>query len=323
MFGRNKLKSSPLNDNQVIPGRSGPVQRFKTRPWHTITTISPEDAPIRLGLNLVVPSYGVIILQPPEDARIEAQIHGRDLEYDHVLGGTLEITLPLNVKRLRYKSIKIGFAIVATLDFGPGRQQEQDELFRREMAAGEGEDAIMEGSAKVSSVVGWTPMPVAQIGFSLVLPSWLPIQDYHKKSTVLSTLYAVIEGYPSETIDYTLNAVTSSDARSGAGSSNSSVHSRSVLGQVSSRLASLSLRSTGSDSNSSLGSAQPASRQSISTGPDGVALLTGRHLAERTIRMFHNPDPEGGANVLKEEFRGHIDGLGNYGMALYSDIVSR
>ena len=104
--------------------------------WHTVTT-TPDASPVKLGLKLECPSWGLIILTPPEEAKIHAQLTGVEPVYDHVLHGRFEMTLPPEVKSIKYKSVRVGFKTIAIWRGNAERSGEVDVLFQRELQAGQ------------------------------------------------------------------------------------------------------------------------------------------------------------------------------------------
>ena len=122
------------------------------RPWYTAIKRVPPYPALQPALNLDIPSYGVIFLTPPEDAKSDAIARGLDEpEYDHVLTGTCEITLPEGLETVRYESIRIGVRCVATLNMGLDRGVEEDEMFKTEQVFEDGNvGKVIEGSLNVS-----------------------------------------------------------------------------------------------------------------------------------------------------------------------------
>ena len=129
----------------LVPGQdscAGPVeivhggQRYKyafERNWYAKISRHPTGTEVEPELDLNIPSYGVIFMSPPEDAKLDAELRGGEAEWDHVLTGTFEIVLPGGVESVAYKSIKIGVESIARLHMGLGRGIEEDDILRREL----------------------------------------------------------------------------------------------------------------------------------------------------------------------------------------------
>ena len=136
------------------PAHSCSFKKVRERPWYGTIKRLPPSAPIHLNTLLDIPSFGVVFLHPPEDAKIDAQARDIEPEYDHVLTGTFEIVPQPKVNTVRYKSIKIGVECRCILNMGLGRGIEEDELFRREMTfeddQEDGSEKVLEGSLNVS-----------------------------------------------------------------------------------------------------------------------------------------------------------------------------
>ncbi|ORX41248.1 hypothetical protein BD324DRAFT_613801 [Kockovaella imperatae] len=249
------------------------------RPWYgSVRTVGTES--LDLEADLTIPSYGVIFLNPPEEAKIDAQLRDIEPVFDHILTGTFEISLPSHVQKATYNVIRIGVESISYLDMGPQRGIERDELFRREMVFDQSPQ-IIEGSITV--------------GFSLIIPCSLALEDYHRDSSVLTSLYAVIDG----------KDVTPERIQSDFGSLSLSHKDQVASAKYPDPIANHAFRD------------RPKDQSSHSLAE---ITLTGQRIIERPLRMVHNPEPNGGVSILDEQIRGNLRAIGRYDIRLYSEI---
>ena len=71
-------------------------------------------------------------MTPPEEAKLAVQTTGQDPVYEQALIGTLQITMPLNMERLRYRRVFVGVQSVATWTGQTEKKGASDILFRTE-----------------------------------------------------------------------------------------------------------------------------------------------------------------------------------------------
>lgn len=79
-------------------------------------------------------------MNPPEDARVYAQMNKIDPQFDQLLSGSVTVWLAPGQDPVRYKSIKVGLKAISKLDLGPGRMGEEDLLFHRQVIHDPGPD---------------------------------------------------------------------------------------------------------------------------------------------------------------------------------------
>jgi hypothetical protein len=105
--------------------------------WYT-TSKSPANAPIHPNLDLDVPQFGVVFMNPPEDARVIAESTGTALRYTQFLTGALIITLPPEAGPKKFESIYIGFKACSKLVLDLKEPVVEDELYsyRQEIQGG-------------------------------------------------------------------------------------------------------------------------------------------------------------------------------------------
>ena len=127
-----------LPGNHIAFPMDNTTLEMKTlRSWHTYTLSSPGA--LKIAMNLNVPSFGLVFMTPTEQAKLAAQTTGTLPLYEQTLSGSFEVTLPLNVPRLRYKRVTVGLESIANWSKATSRAAETDVLFRRE-------DVLREGS---------------------------------------------------------------------------------------------------------------------------------------------------------------------------------
>ena len=97
---------------------------------------SPQDdaSPI---LSIHVPSYGTVRMRPPNPIPSD-----NIPEENTTLSGFLDIYMPSGSGRKRCRAIKVGVKTTCILDISPSRMGEVDEMFRREVQIGGGNDGI-------------------------------------------------------------------------------------------------------------------------------------------------------------------------------------
>ena len=147
------MELTPSGDTCSGPAGPNTYKDSFDRPWYTAVKRNPPETVIAPALNLDIPSYGIIFLTPPEDAKVDAAVRGiHEPEFDHVLTGTFEITLPEHLESIQYETIRVGVKCVAKLDMGVARGIEEDEMFRREMEFEEDDvGKFVQGSLIVSN----------------------------------------------------------------------------------------------------------------------------------------------------------------------------
>jgi hypothetical protein len=80
-------------------------------PWYTHTE-SPSYSPIKLDIDLDIPAFGLVFMNPPEEAIDYATTHQSIPVYQTLLNGQLVIKLSppgCSTSSFKYESIKIGF----------------------------------------------------------------------------------------------------------------------------------------------------------------------------------------------------------------------
>jgi hypothetical protein len=100
----------------------------QTVPWFTFTS-SPPTAPIQPTLDLDVPAFGIVFMNPPEEARHQAESSGSDPVYTTFLSGDLVVKLPAGVKEVRYESVYIGFKAISKLALDVKKPPVTEELY--------------------------------------------------------------------------------------------------------------------------------------------------------------------------------------------------
>ena len=133
LFKLRRGRSSPRSKTISLAPYHESIEKYPRSTWETSITTSTPGSPIQPVLDIFVPLYGLIFPSPPEEARIQAQLQDQPITYDHVINGTLQVTLPIGSGPLRCRSILIAFRSIADLDMGVGRMHEQDLLFERKM----------------------------------------------------------------------------------------------------------------------------------------------------------------------------------------------
>lgn len=111
-------------------------------------TVSPD--PI---LALHVPSYGAVMMNPPDDPlNPQNSLYSEGPRNDQILHGEFEVILPPGSSRKRCKAIRVVMRTTVKLDLpGPGRLGEEDTIFERkvEVIAGNSEGLwLQEGSQR-------------------------------------------------------------------------------------------------------------------------------------------------------------------------------
>ncbi|KAL7423179.1 hypothetical protein Q5752_002479 [Cryptotrichosporon argae] len=269
--------------------------------WHT-QQYPPPGSPHAIDVNIVLPVQGVIFMEPSDDARAYAQLSGATPVWDTVLTGEAKFTLGQGTQKMRYSRIKVGVFSKAYLDLPGGR--EVNELFNRDITNDDG--GVLE------------PGTTLNFAFSLILPSTLAPRDRIGNNHVVTNVYAEIIG----------------TRPSGPDRSPSPPRSRPT---AASSLAGLVSRASSSLMSLTLKPAAPAPRppaydptcssesqrldvdiehESVGAPPWLQGTFRGEHIA----RLVYNPDPAGAVTELDEPHRGHVDGLGQYDIQLYSDV---
>ena len=309
--------------------------KYPDRAWYGSVQSFPPSG-LEPGMDLTIPSFGVIFLNPPEEAKIDAQARNAEPEYDHILTGTFEITMPPGVERIQYETIKIGVESVSILNMGPERGVERDELFRREMVYDQ-ERRIIERSLTVSwdCISTFRAESSFQVAFSLILPCSLPVEDYHRDSRVLTSLYAIVEGSDAEIDRIPFSAIPALNGHAETPFGPRTVGGHQCSSHSHGHFDSLTLKSPWANGQAAgikypdpvanpafdRHTSMSASAEVQSNG-GGDFVLKGRRVAERPLRLVHNPEPNGGVSILDEYITGSIRGIGSYNIRLYSEIVS-
>jgi hypothetical protein len=81
-------------------------------------------------MDLDVPIFGIVFMNPPEVARMTADRLGIEPEYEVMLNGHLRVKLPAGYEGLRFESITIGFKVVSRIM--EGKEILEDELYKVE-----------------------------------------------------------------------------------------------------------------------------------------------------------------------------------------------
>jgi hypothetical protein len=103
-------------------------QDTQADPWFTFTQ-SPPSAPIQPTLDLDVPAFGIVFMNPPEEARYQAEVSGLDPVYTTFLSGEFVVKLPVGEGEKKYESMYIGFKAVSKLALDPKKQPVLEELY--------------------------------------------------------------------------------------------------------------------------------------------------------------------------------------------------
>jgi hypothetical protein len=113
-------------------------------PWYT-TTKSPPNAPIQPSMDLDIPAFGIVFMNPPEAARHLAESTQTEPVYTTYLSGELVVRLPEGCERVVYESIYIGFRAFSKLLIDIKKPVVEDELYNvgHEIPGG-----IIEGEAR-------------------------------------------------------------------------------------------------------------------------------------------------------------------------------
>jgi hypothetical protein len=77
-------------------------------PWFTHVS-SPPYNNIKLDIDIDVPAFGIVFMNPPEEAIHYAAQQDTHPVYKMMLNGDLVVKLPLGCAAIRYESIRIGF----------------------------------------------------------------------------------------------------------------------------------------------------------------------------------------------------------------------
>lgn len=111
-----------------------------------------RSAPSTPVLALHVPSYGAVMMNPPEDSLNPSNsLYSQGIRNDQILHGEFEVALPPGSGRKRCKAIRVGLRTTIKLDLGLGRMGEEDKIFDRkvEVIAGNSEGLWLdEGTQK-------------------------------------------------------------------------------------------------------------------------------------------------------------------------------
>lgn len=280
------------------------------------------------SLVLDIPAYGVVFMNTPEDP-LTPSTETETPRNDVIVHGELVITMPSNLGRRRVKWIKVGIKSVLKLDLRPGRMNEEDVLFEREVELAESD-----------SCQCWLQEGTTIFDFNLIIPANHPPHDWHNNGTLRHFLYAEIEGLPKAPSSGFLSFRSRSHgpgSKSPSGQrsprhtaspsrsrSNSPAPAKLLdAALLEKTIGTLSLEgkgkapsyadSTAASNHSSSGSTTPTAEED---------WLKGTYRAERTLILVYNPSPTGEVNMLDLRLNGVADQLGVWDLKLQSNPVS-
>jgi hypothetical protein len=94
--------------------------------WYTHTT-SP-DVPIKPFMDIELPAFGTIFMQPPEEARLEAESLGIEPVYTVHIDGTLVLRCPGHDK-VRYEGLELGYKAISKISFDRNKPEHEELLY--------------------------------------------------------------------------------------------------------------------------------------------------------------------------------------------------